>query len=209
MHRSSVPAGPGPSALDAPPLTLSRPTTRKPSHTRPLFTFPALNPHASSPASSVSRRCPARLSCSPASRGARKTDTILLLHTEGAIQTFSGHGQVKLGTDIAVAVGPVGREVAADARINRHGIAAGLSYSHAQGLYMGGSIAGEVLLTKRIDNEDFYRQKGITAKEILDGTVPRPDHKCAKELYELLDRVAGKHVPDHWDDLDGHPDVEE
>ena len=72
---------------------------------------------------------------------------------------------------------------------------AGLSYSHSEGLYAGGSIAGEMLLTRRIDNEDFYMKKGIRAAQILSGSVPRPDSAAARELYDILDRVCNDETP--------------
>ena len=122
--------------------------------------------------------------------GASKTDTLIILRTEEAIRTFTGRGQMKLGTDLHVAVGPVGRELTADARINRLGSTTGLSYSHSQGLYLGAALGTEVLLTRRIDNEEFYQRKGITAAEILSGSVKRPDDPDARALYKLLEGVC-------------------
>ena len=52
--------------------------------------------------------------------GFRKSDTLLCLLDDGAIAVFSkaiaGFGQIKLGGQLAVAAGPVGRDAALDAR---------------------------------------------------------------------------------------------
>ena len=49
--------------------------------------------------------------------GAQKTDTIILLFGTLAVSTFASAGQVKFGGDLSVSAGPVGRSLAADARL--------------------------------------------------------------------------------------------
>ena len=122
--------------------------------------------------------------------GASKTDTLIILRSADAIRAFSGRGQLKIGTDAVVAVGPIGREVTAETRLSLSAATAGLSYSHSQGLMLGVGLGAELLTTRRIDNEEYHGVKGVTVSQILDGTVPRPDDVDAKALYALVERVC-------------------
>ena len=64
--------------------------------------------------------------------GVQKTDTVIVLNTDAAVEAFTSRGQLKLGTDAAIAAGPIGRNVATEARLGDRGLAACFSYSHAQ-----------------------------------------------------------------------------
>lgn len=122
--------------------------------------------------------------------GASKTDTLIILRSDDAIRAFSGRGQLKIGTDAVVAVGPIGREVTAETRMSLSAATAGFSYSHSQGLMLGVGLGAEVLTTRRIDNEEYHGLKGVTVSQILSGEVPRPDDADAKALYALVERVC-------------------
>ena len=89
--------------------------------------------------------------------GAQKTDTIILLFGTLAVSTFASAGQVKFGGDLSVSAGPVGRSLAADARLGTGGFTGCLSYSQSQGLFGGVSLTGAVLITRSKDNEDSIR----------------------------------------------------
>ena len=122
--------------------------------------------------------------------GVRKTDAVIVLFNEEAINAFTGQHQVKLGADLAIAVGPVGRELSADARFGRQGFATSLAYSHSQGVYGGYSFAGEILSSRSYDNEEYYGIRGVSVRQILDGSVPPPADADAEQLYALLQKVA-------------------
>jgi len=119
--------------------------------------------------------------------GAQKTDTLIVLHDESQIAAFSGNGQLKFGGDVSLAVGPVGRSAAADARLGDGGATGCFSYSHSQGLFGGLTLEGAALLARASDNESFYGRK-VSPKEILAGEVEPP--RAAYPLYELLNNLC-------------------
>ena len=86
--------------------------------------------------------------------GFRKSDTLLCLLDDGAIEVFSkaidGFGQIKLGGQLAVAAGPVGRDAALDARLGQGGVTTVLSYSHSQGAYGGVTAEGETMFGRQV-----------------------------------------------------------
>src|SRR5579863_2885890 len=93
---------------------------------------------------------------------------------------------VKLGAEMSVAAGPVGRsaEGATDAQMR----AEILSYSRTRGLFAGASLDGAVVKQDKDDNEKLYGRR-ITAQEILfAGTVSSP--QTAKGLDRALDRYS-------------------
>jgi lipid-binding SYLF domain-containing protein len=95
---------------------------------------------------------------------------------------------VKLGAELSVAAGPVGRsaEGATDAQLH----AEILSYSRTRGLFAGVSLDGAVVKQDRDDNQKLYGRK-VTAKEILiDGTVRTP--RAAQGLDSALTKYSPK-----------------
>ena len=93
---------------------------------------------------------------------------------------------VKLGAELSVAAGPVGRsaEGATDAQLH----AEILSYSRSRGLFGGASLDGAVYKQDEDDNQAVYGRR-VTAKEILiDGTV-RPT-RAAQGLDGTLTRYS-------------------
>ena len=127
--------------------------------------------------------------------GGRVTDAVVVLFEPEAVDAFCARGQLKLGVDAAVAIGPLGRDVSADLRLASTGASATcFSYAHSKGLYEGLSLEAEVLMVRDVDNADYYEQKGVAARDILDGRVcwPRDNARRAEAtaLYELLDEVS-------------------
>ena len=78
-------------------------------------------------------------------------------------------------SDLSVSAGPVGRSLAADARLGTGGFTGCLSYSQSQGLFGGVSLTGAVLITRSKDNEEFY-QRPVTSKQLISGEVPQDCH---------------------------------
>ncbi len=118
--------------------------------------------------------------------GGKATDVVfLVMNPEGMKKLVQD--SVKLGAELSVAAGPVGRsaEGATDAQLH----AEILSYSRTRGLFAGASLDGAVVKQDRDDNEKLYGRM-VTAKEILiDGSVrtPQPAH--------ALDRALTKYSP--------------
>jgi lipid-binding SYLF domain-containing protein len=97
--------------------------------------------------------------------------------------------KVKIGGDASAAIGPVGRNAAADTDVTLR--AEILTYSRARGLFAGVSLAGSTLRPDNDANERVYGKK-ISARDIvLHGAVPPPP--SAKLLRSTLTKHSPKH----------------
>ncbi len=96
--------------------------------------------------------------------GVESTDVVLVFHTIGALDHML-KGKLTLGTDVAVAAGPVGRDVEADRE--RWGRAEIFSYSRSRGLFAGVSLAGSRMTIDEKANEQFYGLRGCRPEDIL------------------------------------------
>jgi lipid-binding SYLF domain-containing protein len=117
--------------------------------------------------------------------GGEATDVVFIVRNEAGARTLV-QDSVKLGGDLSVTAGPVGRtaEGATDAQLH----AEILSYSRTRGLFAGVSLDGAVVKQDRDDNRDLYGRK-ITAREILiDGIVAPP--AAAQPLDQALTRYS-------------------
>jgi lipid-binding SYLF domain-containing protein len=101
--------------------------------------------------------------------GAQVTDFVIVLNNERAVRAFSKGGNVTLGADASVAAGPVGR--AAEAEVTPR--AAIYTYSKSKGLFIGASLEGAVIGTRKAANERYYRRP-VTAYDIMPGRVASP-----------------------------------
>lgn len=123
--------------------------------------------------------------------GGEATDVVfIVMNASGARKLVED--SVKLGADISVAAGPVGRtgEGATDAELH----AEILSYSRSRGLFAGVSLSGAVFKQDRDANKELYGHE-VTAKEILiGGHVPTPAEAAA------LDQSLARYSP-----RGGHP----
>ena len=118
--------------------------------------------------------------------GGEATDVVFIVRNEAGARKLV-QDSVKLGGDVSVTAGPVGRtaEGATDAQLH----AEILSYSRTRGLFAGVSLEGAVVKQDRDDNRDLYGHK-ITAREILiDGRVAAPPAAAP------LDRALTKYSP--------------
>lgn len=101
--------------------------------------------------------------------GAQVTDFVIVLNTERAVRAFAKGGNVTLGADASVAAGPVGRAAEADVTPR----AAIYTYSRNKGLFIGASLEGAVIGTRKGANEHYYAHP-VTASDILHGRVKPP-----------------------------------
>ncbi len=98
--------------------------------------------------------------------GIQSTDVILVFRTANSLdRVLKGKGKLTLGGDVAVAVGPVGRqaEAATDAQLK----AEIYSYSRSRGLFAGVSVEGAGLLVDCEANEAFYGLPGGRPADVL------------------------------------------
>eukprot|EP00516_Mucochytrium_quahogii_P007543 CAMPEP_0203747608 /NCGR_PEP_ID=MMETSP0098-20131031/2699_1 /ASSEMBLY_ACC=CAM_ASM_000208 /TAXON_ID=96639 /ORGANISM=" , Strain NY0313808BC1" /LENGTH=288 /DNA_ID=CAMNT_0050636069 /DNA_START=856 /DNA_END=1722 /DNA_ORIENTATION=+ len=133
--------------------------------------------------------------------GGERIDSVIIFNTPSAIRGFLSDGQVSFGGSMSLAVGPVGRDAAANIGVSQNKeIVSAYSYSIAKGLYAGISLEGTVLKVDK-DNEDFYGQ-GVTTEMIMNGTVT-PPASCG-QLHLALDKlIAGQEISPVAERVDG------
>jgi lipid-binding SYLF domain-containing protein len=103
--------------------------------------------------------------------GGQSTDLVLIGTTHDAFQRLL-HDKVKLGGDVGVAAGPVGRN--AQASTTEAANAAFLTYSRSKGLFAGIDLSGDVVHQNTDDTRAYYGGKDISYETILSGGVPTP-----------------------------------
>ncbi len=115
--------------------------------------------------------------------GGQSTDFVLLvMNSRGASSILSS--KVKLGGDMAVAAGPVGRNAAASTDITMQ--AEILSYSRSRGLFAGISLEGSTLRPDNDGNARLYGE-GVSGKDVVINSKIRPP-ASAKLLLSALNR---------------------
>lgn len=102
--------------------------------------------------------------------GGQSTDLVLIGVNHKSMDDML-HDKVKLGGDIAVAAGPVGRN--SQAATTELANAEFLSYSRSKGLFAGIDLSGDVINQNIEDTKEYYG-KDIPYKTILSGSVPTP-----------------------------------
>lgn len=117
--------------------------------------------------------------------GGEVIDSIIVMNYRAAVKAFfDGGGQLQLGVGASLAAGPYGRaaDVSASAG-NTSYVAATYAYSASKGLYIGYSFEGSKI-SERVNTNQAYYGRPITAREILTGVVP-PTQDAAR-LYDML-----------------------
>ena len=85
--------------------------------------------------------------------GGQVAEVIFALMNDGAVNAFMGN-EFKLGGDLSIAVGPLGRGVEASTTTNL-GVDI-YAYSRAVGLFGGGALEGAKILTRQDLNDEYY-----------------------------------------------------
>jgi len=124
--------------------------------------------------------------------GADMTDYIIVLNTPEAVSAFSGVGQVALGANLELALGPVGRSAEGVVSMTDKVFAPCVSYAHSRGLYAGVALEGAVVVSRPDVNFKFYGRP-LEPTEILSGQVLPP--RAAQPLYDALAHYAGTSLP--------------
>uniref|UniRef100_A0A8C5KHX4 SH3 domain-containing YSC84-like protein 1 n=1 Tax=Jaculus jaculus TaxID=51337 RepID=A0A8C5KHX4_JACJA len=110
------------------------------------------------------------------------SDLVIILNYDRAVEAFAKGGNLTLGGNFTVAVGPLGRNL--EGNVALRSSAAVFTYCKSRGLFAGISLEGSCLIERKETNRKFYCQD-IRAYDILFGDVPRPAQ--AEDLYEILD----------------------
>ena len=121
--------------------------------------------------------------------GGQATDFVLLvMNRRGAEAILSS--RAKLGGDLAVAAGPLGRDAAASSDLTFR--AEILSYSRSRGLFAGVSLEGSSLRPDGDGNRRLYG-KGVSAKDIvINSTIRAP--ASARPLLATLNKKSPVHL---------------
>jgi lipid-binding SYLF domain-containing protein len=102
--------------------------------------------------------------------GGESTDLVLLAMSHNAAERLL-QDKVKLGADIGIAAGPVGRQ--GQASTTEAANAGFLSYSRSKGVFAGVDLSGDAVNQNQADTEAYYG-KSATFESILHGKVPAP-----------------------------------
>jgi lipid-binding SYLF domain-containing protein len=121
------------------------------------------------------------------------TNFLIVLNTESAVKMFASKRHVALGTELGVAVGPLGRGVAGNFGTGGGKPAPAYAWAHSKGLFAGISFEGSIINIRSDMNAKFYGRP-IEANELLFETRSNP--KAAKPLYDALHEVMQMDLPD-------------
>jgi len=102
--------------------------------------------------------------------GGESTDLVLLAMSRNAAEHLL-QDKVKLGGDIGIAAGPVGRQAQASTTDTAN--AGFLSYSRSKGVFAGVDLSGDVVTQDKDDSNTYYG-KSTTFESILHGNVNAP-----------------------------------
>ena len=102
--------------------------------------------------------------------GGQSTDLVLVGVTKDAAERLL-HDKLKLGGDVAVAAGPVGRN--SQASTTELGNAGFLSYSRNKGVFAGLDLSGDVVNQNMEDTQTYYGHD-VSYERLLHGDVKVP-----------------------------------
>jgi lipid-binding SYLF domain-containing protein len=123
--------------------------------------------------------------------GLESAEVILVFRTTHAMErVLGGRGKLTLGADIAVAVGPVGVEAEASAKLRQVEL---YSYTHDHGLFAGVSLEGDKVQVDGEANEGFYGKKCRRAADVL--AVREVKAPCVERLKEHLGKLEAPPPP--------------
>ncbi|KAL8172808.1 UNVERIFIED_CONTAM: SH3 domain-containing YSC84-like protein 1 [Gekko kuhli] len=114
--------------------------------------------------------------------GIEVSDLVIILNHERAVEAFAKGGNLTLGGNFTVAIGPLGRNLEGDVALRSS--AAVYTYCKSRGLFAGVSLEGSCLIERKETNRKFYGMD-IRASAILFGDLPPPVQ--AQDLYNILE----------------------
>ena len=118
--------------------------------------------------------------------GGELTDVILVIMNENGMKALMSTN-VKLGAEIGVAAGPIGRESSGGTDLTlRAGI---LSYSRSRGLFAGLAAEGAILTQDNGSNALYYG-KHVNARDILLRDAGITVQPSSKELVDTLNQYT-------------------
>jgi SH3 domain-containing YSC84-like protein 1 len=122
--------------------------------------------------------------------GGQSTDLVLVGTTHDAFDRLL-HDKVKLGGDVGVAAGPVGRNSQASTTDTAN--AAFLTYSRSKGIFAGIDLTGDVVHQNTDDTKDYYGAD-VPYEKILSGSVPvKPSSAHFVRTVNQMFHASGAH----------------
>jgi len=118
--------------------------------------------------------------------GEQATDFVLLIMNDSGVNSIL-RSKVKLGGDVSIAAGPIGRDAEADTDAFMR--AKILSYSRSRGIFAGVSLEGATLHPDDDANAALYGH-GIRARQIVEGPSAPESPAAAALLIRELSRVS-------------------
>jgi lipid-binding SYLF domain-containing protein len=115
--------------------------------------------------------------------GAQSTDLILLIRNDRGLKAILKN-EFKLGADLSVAAGPVGRKAQAGTDITFESEV--WSYSRSRGLFAGISLEGARVYSQEESNMAYYG-KNLSAKEILLGADIKKPESATRLIHTMED----------------------
>ena len=112
--------------------------------------------------------------------GAQSVGLVLVITNEEGLRAFTGGNSFKLGADVAIAAGPVGRD--ASAATDGRAKASIYSYSMSKGLFAGLSVEGCVINQNRDANKAYWH-RDMSAQAAL--KKPATDARVSGLVKEL------------------------
>ncbi|RMD43460.1 hypothetical protein DV735_g1654, partial [Chaetothyriales sp. CBS 134920] len=121
-------------------------------------------------------------------------DTVLVINSYKALEAFT-KVRATLGTEVAIAAGPVGAGGALDSEVAKRQSPI-WSYVKSRGFYAGIALEGNLVIERADENMRFYGYD-VTAQEIFSGKVRHPPLDQYQVLIDTLKAAQGDAVDDN------------
>eukprot|EP01083_Nonionella_stella_P093858 263225_1 len=126
--------------------------------------------------------------------GGAKVEYLFILNDDHAVKQFTGAGQLRLGGEMQLALGPIGRDADASVGVGDGGVSAIYSYSHSSGLYGGLELKGKIITVRPKTNAKFYGITKVKCADILSGFIDMPPNGDYARIVHLLNTYCLDHV---------------
>jgi lipid-binding SYLF domain-containing protein len=120
-------------------------------------------------------------------------DTVLVINNYKALEAFTKL-RCTLGTEVAVAAGPVGMGGSLDTEVIKRQSPI-WSYVKSRGLYAGVALEGNLVIERTDENERFYSER-VGVADILVGKVRYPPTEKYQVLMDTLKAAQGDDIDD-------------
>ena len=119
--------------------------------------------------------------------GAEEIGLLLVINNDNGLSAFTGGNSFKLGADLAVAAGPVGRQVGA--ATNAPLKASIYSYSMAKGIFAGISVSGAVINQNRDLNLAYWGSQLSAQQALAEPATGNQIQPLIAALNKLLEKA--------------------